>query len=33
MILNAGVDIGGTNTVFGWVTAEGNCIWRGQVST
>lgn len=29
----AGVDIGGTNTVFGWVDIDGKIIWRSSVST
>lgn len=29
----AGVDIGGTNTVFGWVDVEGNTLFRGSAPT
>lgn len=29
----AGVDIGGTNTVFGWVDIEGNILFQGSVPT
>lgn len=29
----AGIDIGGTNSVFGLVDSNGNCLARGQVST
>ena len=31
--VSAGIDIGGTNTVFGWVEANGDFLWRGQVKT
>jgi glucokinase len=29
----AGIDIGGTNTVFGWVDESGDFFWRGSVKT
>jgi len=28
-----GVDIGGTNTVFGWVESNGNFLYKGSVKT
>ena len=31
--VSAGIDIGGTNTVFGWVESNGNFLWRGSVKT
>lgn len=31
--VSAGIDIGGTNTVFGWVTPEGQFEWKGSVKT
>ena len=31
--VSAGIDIGGTNTVFGWVESDGNFVWRGSVLT
>lgn len=31
--VSAGIDIGGTNTVFGWVESDGNFIWRGSILT
>ncbi len=31
--VSAGIDIGGTNTVFGWVESDGNFIWKGSVLT
>jgi glucokinase len=29
----AGVDVGGTNTVFGWVESNGNFLYKGSVKT
>jgi glucokinase len=31
--VSAGIDIGGTNTVFGWVESNGDFIWKGKIST
>ena len=31
--VSAGIDIGGTNTVFGWVESNGNFLWRGKIKT
>lgn len=31
--VSAGIDIGGTNTVFGWVESNGNFLWRGSLKT
>jgi glucokinase len=31
--VSAGIDIGGTNTVFGWVTSDGQFEWKGSVRT
>ena len=31
--LTAGIDIGGTNTVFGWVESSGKFHWKGRLKT
>ena len=31
--VSAGIDIGGTNTVFGWVEPNGDFIWKGKIKT
>ena len=31
--VSAGIDVGGTNTVFGWVESNGNFLWRGKIKT
>ena len=31
--VSAGIDIGGTNTVFGWVESNGDFLWRGSIKT
>ena len=31
--VSAGIDIGGTNTVFGWVEPNADFIWKGKIKT
>ena len=31
--LTIGIDIGGTNTIFGFVDRLGNCIAKGNIKT